>query len=281
MSYKTILVYLDASPRCAPRATLAAQWARAHGAHLVGLVPTGLYDGIIPSDGIVAGGADFIAQSAQYLRERAEAISAAFREHIGDGAGMPSHEVRVVDSTAIDAVLRHGRTSDLVVLGQHDVEANFEMVPADLPQRALMELGRPVLMVPYAGRFEGPARQAVVAWDGSREAALALRDALPALSRAAKVTLISFRRPGRDADDDDLLAQEMLHYLHSHGVEAGTERGVSDIDVADSLLSHISDLGADLLVMGGYGHSRFRELMLGGATRQVLAQMTVPVLMSH
>ena len=280
MGYKTILVHLDNSPRCTARTTLAAQWARAHGAQLVGLVPTGLYDGIIAADAIAAGGTDFIAESAEYLRRRAEAISRAFYEHIR-GAGDLPHEVRVVDSTAIDAVVQHGRTCDLVVLGQHDSQDDLDTAPWDLPQRALMELGRPVLMVPYAGQFEGPGRQAVVAWDGSREAGVALRAAIPALQRAAKVTLISYRRPRREAAGDELLVREMLHYLRCHGIEASTEDDVTEIEVGDSLLSRITDLGADLLIMGGYGHSRFRELMLGGATRQILAQMTVPVLMAH
>lgn len=280
MSYKTILVHLDDSPRCTARATLAAQWARAHGAQLVGLVPTGLYDGTIPGDAIAVGGTDFIAESAEYLRRRAEAISRAFHEYIR-GAGDLPHEVRVVDGTAIDAVVQHGRTSDLVVLGQHDRQDDLDTAPSDLPQRALMELGRPVLMVPYAGQFEGPARRAVVAWDGSREAAVALHAALPALRRAAKVTLISYRRSGREGAGDELLVREMLHYLRRHDIEASAEDDVSEIEVGDSLLSRITDLGADLLVMGGYGHSRFRELMLGGATRQILAQMTVPVLVAH
>ena len=232
------------------------------------------------SDGIVAGGTDFIAQSVEHLRQRAEAISRAFHEHIA-GAGDLPYEVRVVDTTAIDAVVHHGRTSDLVVLGQHDSEANLDMAPMDLPQRALMELGRPVLMVPYAGQFEGPARQALVAWDGSREAGVALHAALPALQRAAKVTLISCRRSRREAAGDELLVNEIQHYLRSHGIEASAEDDVSEIEVGDALLSRISDLGADLLVMGGYGHSRFRELVWGGVTRQILAQMTVPVLMAH
>jgi nucleotide-binding universal stress UspA family protein len=279
MSYKTILVHLDNSPRCAARATLAAQWARVHGAHLVGLVPTGLYDGIVPADAIAVGGTDFIAESAEYLRRRAEAISHAFYEYVRDAGDLP-HEVRVVDGTAIDAVVRHGRTSDLVVLGQHDSQDDLDTAPRDLPQRALMELGRPVLIVPYAGLFEGPARQAVVAWDGSREAAVALRAAIPSLQHAARVTLISYRRPGREAGDD-LLVREVLHCLRRHDIEANAEDDVTEIEVGDSLLSRLTDLDADLLVMGGYGHSRFRELMLGGVTRQILAQMTVPVLMAH
>ncbi len=281
MSYKTILVHLDASRRCAERSALAARWARTHDGHLIGLVPTGLYEGVIPADAIVAGASELIAQSAEYLRQRAERIGREFRAQIGD-AGVSSYELRVVDGAAVDAVVRLGRISDLVVLGQHDGEDDSgEAVPVDLPQRVLLELGRPVLVLPYVGSFEAPPTKVLVAWDGSREAAVAMRTALPALQCASRVTLLSCRRPQRSADRLDLLVPEALQYLQRHGVAAHAEDSVSDVAVADALLSRISDLDIDLLVMGGYGHSRLRELMLGGATRKILSCMTVPVLMAH
>lgn len=282
MTYKTILVHLDTSRRCAARAALAAQWARAHGSHLVGLVPTGLYDGIIPADAIAVGATDYIAESAAFLRQRAERISSEFRKQLGDCAnGNLSYEVRVVDGTAIDAVVEHGRTSDLVLVGQHDAQdESTTSVLHDLPQRVLLEVGRPVLVLPYAGRFDGIPKRALVAWDGSRESAVAMCAALPALQRASSVTLVNYQRPQRLLERADLLVPETLQFLRRHGVQASIENSVSDIEAADSLLSRITDLDADLLVMGAWGHSRLRELMLGGATRQILAQMTAPVLMA-
>jgi len=280
MSYKTILVHLDSSPRCEARTVLAAQWARIHGAHLVGLVPSGLQDGVIPASDLAGRNVDFIAESAEFLRRRAEAVARAFYRNIG-GAQAIAHEVRLVDSTAIDAVVQHGRTSDLVVLGQHDGRHDPGATSADLAQRALMELGRPILMVPFAGNFEGATRHAVVAWNGSREAGVALRAALPALKQAAKVTLINWCRPRGEGNGQELLVREMLQYLQRHGIEASAEGDVTEIEMGDAFLSRIGELGADLLVMGGYGHSRFRELVLGGATRQILARMTVPVLIAH
>ena len=138
------------------------------------------------------------------------------------------------------------------------------------------------MIVPSTGQFEGVARNAVVAWNGSREAAVALHAALPALRRASRVTLVSFRHP-RDEEEDDRQpsAADMLQFLSRHGIQATFERNVTGIDVADALLSRVAELGAELLVMGGYGHSRLRELVLGGVTRQILAQMTVPVLTAH
>ena len=281
MSFKTILVHLDHSERSAARAALAARWARAHESHLVGLVPTGLRDGVIPADAIATGMTDFIAKSADYLRRRAEAISREFRQSIV-ATGSLSYEVRLVDGATIDAVVQHGRASDLVVLGQDDTSNAMDIPLHGLAGHVLMEVGQPVLIVPSAGQFEGVARNAVVAWNGSREAAVALHAALPALRRASRVTLASFRRPKEEEDDDrQPSAADMLRFLSRHGIQATFERNVTGIDIADALLSRVAELGADLLVMGGYGHSRLRELILGGVTRQILAQMTVPVLTAH
>jgi nucleotide-binding universal stress UspA family protein len=144
-----------------------------------------------------------------------------------------------------------------------------------------MEVGRPVLVVPLAGMFGGIPKNIVAAWDGSREAAMALQAALPALRRGARVTLLSLRHPRDEDNTQQLLASDMIQFLLRHGVQARAESEVTEIDIADALLSRVSDLSADLLVMGGYSHSRLRERILGGVTRQILAQMTVPVLMAH
>lgn len=280
MKYKTILVHLDHSDRSPARAALAARWARAHESHLVGLLPTGTYDGVIPADAIPTGTTDFIAESADYLRRRAETISREFREGIA-ATGALSYEVRLVDGATIDAVVQHGRASDLVVLGQDDASRAADVWVHGLAGHVLMEVGRPVLIVPSAGQFEGFARNAVVAWNGSRESAVALHAALPALRCASRVTLVSFRHPNEEDDDRKPSVADMLQFLSRHGIHATFERNITDIDVAAALLSRVSDLGADLLVMGGYGHSRLRELVLGGVTRQILAKMTVPVLMAH
>lgn len=278
MKFRTILVHLDHSSRTGARAAVAARWARAHESHLVGLVPTGLYDGIIPADAIRTGMNDYIAESAAYLRRRAEAIAQEFRSGI---AGSPpvSYEVRLADGATVDAVVRHGYASDLVVLGPSDGSNREDTTVRALAEQVVMEAGRPVLVVPSGGAPEELPKNVVVAWDGSRESAVALRWALPAL-RDARVTLLSLHR--RDEDNAQLLlAPEMAQFLLRHGVRADAVSELTTIDVADALLSQVSDLSADLLVMGGYSHSRLRERILGGVTRHVLAQMTVPVLMAH
>jgi nucleotide-binding universal stress UspA family protein len=261
------------------RAALAARWAHSHESHLTALIPTGLYDGVIPADAIATGMTDYIAESADYLRRRAEAIAREFRQDIA-ASGPLSYEVQLVDGVTEDAVVRYGHASDLVVVGQSDESAGRDTTVHGLAGHVLMEVGRPVLVVPSAGEFSGVPKNIVVAWDGSREAAVALHASLPAL-RGARVTLLSLRHP-RDGDDAQrLLMHDMIQFLLRHGVQARAESEVTEIGIADALLSRVSDLGADLLVMGAYSHSRLRERILGGVTRQILAQMTVPVLMAH
>ena len=280
MTLGTILVHLDHTDRCAARATLAARLARTHGSHLVGLVPIGLHDGVIPADAIATGAIDYIAESADYLRRRAETIIHGFRDRIGQ-AGLLSYEVLQTEEPTVDAVVHHGRASDLIIVGQEERKAPADTLTHDLAQQVMLQAGRPVLVVPAAGSFDDTGKRVVVAWDGGREAAVAMRDALPLLRKASHTTLVAFRRADDSDDEGRLQLAEMGRWLARHGVQVTAEERVTDVAFSDALLSHASDLGADLIVMGGYGHARFRELVLGGVTRDILARMTVPVLMAH
>lgn len=280
MDFKTILVHLDHTDRCSARVALAAGLARAHGSHLIGLVPTGLYDGVIPANAIPTGVTDFIAESADHLRRRAEAISESFKVRVS-GPNPVSHEIRLTDGTAVDAIVQHGRPSDLIVLGQEDRSARSDTPAHGLVPRVMLQAGRPVLVVPYAGIAQPEARNVFVAWDGSRASAVAMRAALPLLAKARQVKLVFCRRLGQPHEPARLLVAETLQWLQRHGVKATAEEDVIEIDISAALLSRACDLGADLMVMGGYGHSRLREVVLGGVTQQILAHMTFPVLMAH
>ena len=279
MNIKTILVHLDHTDRCNARVDLADCIARTQGAHLVGLLPSGLLEGTIPADAIPTGMTDYIAESAQYLRQRADMIGEGFRARLGAG-GAASHEIREVDGTTIDALVAHGRSSDLIVVGQEDCASESDVPARGLVAQVMLDAGRPVLVVPYAGAFEDVGQNVLLAWDGSRAAAVAMREALPLLAHARRVTLVSFRRAGDD-EGQALLIPEMTRWLQRHGVRPTAEQNITEIDTSEALLSRVSDLGADLIVMGGYGHSRLREKVLGGVTREVLAHMTVPVLVAH
>jgi len=142
--------------------------------------------------------------------------------------------------------------------------------------------GGPVLMTPYTGKDVKIAENVLVAWNCTREAARAVKDALPLLTRARKVTVMTIGPRPADGESPDASAADVARFLSRHGIHAETvfDANVA-IDAGEWLLSRASDLGAQLIVMGAYGHTRLRELILGGVTRTLLKEMTVPVLMSH
>lgn len=211
-------------------------------------------------------------------------------------------EVARESGLAIDLIDPHGvppvdviqrcRYSDLVVLGQRDPGENPKP-RSNMSTRLLLMAGRPLLFMPYAGEFTECGKRILVAWSDTRESARALHDALPWMKRAESVEIAAFRPASTDVDAS---LDSVLELLDAHGITATasqhaspspsiTERLIApasvDASVAEMLLSLAADQRADLLVMGGYGHSRAVEFVLGGVTRTVLQSMTVPVLMSH
>lgn len=285
MKLGTILVHLDHSDRCPARVGLAARMARSRGCHLVGLIPTGLHAGAIASDENPMHSTEFIAASADFLRLRADATAHLFKDLVR-GAGQPSYEVRQVDGGSVDALIHHGHASDLIVVGQVDHaridhDKTSDPTARDLPGQTLLHSGRPVLVVPCAGHFEEIGKKVLVAWDGTREAAMALRDGLPLLDPAARVMLLSMRNEREAPDPRRLCIAETLTWLRRHGVDAQAEERVTALGIAQTLRVCAATFDADLIVMGGFGHTRFREAMLGGTTREVLARTNLPVLISH
>ncbi len=176
------------------------------------------------------------------------------------------------------SVVSQGRYADIVIVGQRDPEAPRYQHEDDLAEEVTMNSCRPVIAVPFAGEFKTLGRRVLVAWNGSREAARATHDALPFLTQADKVMVLSVNAPGQE----HIPGADISTHLARHGV--GVEihnRVLDDVGVGDAILNAAYDYGADLLVIGAYGHSRLRELVLGGVTRHLLRHMTVPVLMSH
>lgn len=176
-------------------------------------------------------------------------------------------------------LILNARHTDLVILGQSKTPALLDRHVAD---HVALGCGRPVLVVPYIGAGSTLGERVFIAWNGRREAVRAIHDALPLLERAKHVTVMAINpRAGAEEHGDVPCADICLH-LARHGVEAeAAEVESGDVGVGDMLLSRAADASADLIVMGAYGHSRIRELMLGGVTKHLLEHMTVPVLMSH
>jgi len=268
---KDVMAFFEAGMGAANHVAAAVAVAQAHGAGLIGVCAVDLP--AIPVYAEAPIGADLIERELDRRRQEAGRLETAFRAAAGKARVAATWTA--VEADPVTVALDYGRAADLVVLSQPEPDAGAEA--GDVEEIAL-SLGRPVLVVPYVP-VSGPIGERVlVAWNGSREGTRAAHDALPFLTRAKSVLLA-----GVDLDDGRRAsADRMAAHLARHGVKAEVRRLVAgSLGVGDVLLNAVSDEGADLVVMGAYGHSRVRELVLGGATRTLFRQMTVPTLLSH
>jgi nucleotide-binding universal stress UspA family protein len=277
-AYRTIVVHLDSDKRCAARREIAFGVADVFDSHLVGLYAPGLPR--LPSAALAEGASVVREVEARRRKEAAAQVEREFRAAIKRGADARV-EWRAAEGDALAAVKLSARYADLVILGQplfheHDLDAQYPGFGGEV----LLSVGRPVLFIPYAGRFQSVGARVMVAWNASREAARAVSDALPFLTRAQRVEIIAFD-PER-GDHGEVPTADIALWLARHGVKATASHTTGmQIDIGSQILSRAADADADLIVMGGYGRSRVRELVFGGATRALLEAMTVPVLMSH
>lgn len=277
MSYRTIVVHVDRAPNSTARIEIAAQLAMREGAHLVGAAMTGVPRYMLAGSPYEGSGV-LIANHLRQASERATAALARFEE-IASRIGV-QHEQRRHDLDEYSGLCLQARYADLLVLGQADPEDHEEGgLLLDLPEQVLMYGGRPVLLVPRSGSFTPPARHALVAWNGSREAARAVSAALPLLQQVGQVTLAVLGASQGDHGEEP--GADIALYLARHDIKVDVLVQPRPADAGKAILALASELGADLLVMGAYGHSRWREMVLGGATRGVLAQATLPVLLMH
>ena len=275
MGYKTILVHCDASKTTQGRVAIAVELAGRSDAHLVGLHVRQRFEAPMFSDATVALDALYRTYE-QAVKTEETASLAAFQ---GALAGKRrSSEWRVVDGYAEENLTAAARYADLVVVGQPEPEPVPESTPSNLPERLALHSERPVLVVPHIGAVQ-PGRTVMVCWNGRREASRAVTGALPLLKAAERVIVLTIDAEKTDEPEAGKRAGE---WLARHGVKATTQSdSATATDVGNVILSRAADAAVDLIVMGIYGHSRMREMVLGGASRTVLASMTVPVLMSH
>ena len=282
MPFKDIVVHVDNGPAGERRVQLACEIARRHRAHLLAVYCLELAPFTRFSPWGDPGYSDFASIQNLQQNYRAAALEAAAKIEAvfhaeANRAGI-NGKWRFVEGIGTASVVRQARYADLVVLGQVDPEAPVQS--SVVPEEVVLSSGRPVLIVPPAGRFESACRRVFVAWSASREAARAVGDALPLLSDAEAVTILSINaEPGVESEQP---AADLANHLARHGVEAQATAVVAkDPEVGALLLARAADFGADLIVMGAYGHSRTRELLLGGATGHVLRHTIVPLLMAH
>ncbi|MBS0643592.1 MAG: universal stress protein [Acetobacteraceae bacterium] len=282
MALKDILVHLDPDPRAAARLGIAADLAIRHGAFLTGLfvvdVPNTdyFYGAGLPMAGL--GPDQLVDVMTAEARAAAEPVEANFRKVLalnnlqGDWRMVEGHTPAVLSADA--------RYADLVIVGQPDDPRRHDHRGRLAVETTLMTAGRPVLTIPYAGDFPSLTDHVLVAWNASREATRAVHDAMPLLLEAKAVTILAVNP--RAADDDDGPHTDLATHLARHGVRADTTRTVAeDISDGEALLSYASDISATMIVAGGYGHSRAREMIFGGVTRTLMTEMTVPVFFSH
>ena len=278
MGYKTILVHCDASRTVGSRLMTAADMAQRFEARLVGLHAREPFEIVSFVDGGM--GVATLMEAYRAGCEAAEKTAQSTFDRATKGRNFPA-EWRVVEAFSDDALAVSARYADLLVLGQADPDD-----PAgsrnDLPEAMAFATGRPVLVVPKIGALSSVGKTVMLCWNARRESARAAADALPFLQAAEKVIVLvvdpetSARGHGPEPGAD------VAAWLARHGVKVTVQRDVAaDSQVGEVILSRAADHGVDLIVMGIYGHSRLRELVLGGVSRTLLASMTVPVLMSH
>lgn len=284
MGLKDILVVLDNSDRSDARLQLTTALARRSGAYLIGICPqAAFYPEPEPAQALSGFPLGVVSEPIEQAAAQLTALRARRVEDVlldalkTSGLQGTWHDD---PSAGIDDVVGLARGVDLVVMGQSDPTWNMRAAGRSLPEQVMMDAGRPVLFVPYAGPAQAPFKRVLIGWDGSRTAARAVNDALPLLSDADEITVLAVDppppEPGRTS------AAAIAAHLARHGFPAAARVTISDgVPIADIILNEASDLGADLLVIGGYGHSRSREHLFGGVTLDLLRTMTLPVLMSH
>jgi nucleotide-binding universal stress UspA family protein len=279
MSYKTILVHVDESKHTPEQIKIAAMIATRCHAHMIGMAATAL-PGAFYLPGALGEGVTLTAY-LEFLRERAEGALLVF-EAVAQKTGVPSFEMRVIEDEAAAGISQYARCSDLVVVGQTDPEESLPAVRADFPEYVVMNSGRPVLIIPYGRQFADIGKRVIIAWDGGIEAARTVAGAIPLLKEADAVQVALFTTKSGHAMHGTQSGSDLLHHLARHGIQAEiTSHMTSGVANGEALLAHASNFNADLMVMGGYGHSRFREVLLGGVTQTVLHSMHIPTLMSH
>jgi nucleotide-binding universal stress UspA family protein len=276
---KDIIVNLSVGESSGPAGDYAVSVAATFSSHLTGVAF--VYDPVIPVSGAGYIPADVI--EAQERDNEAAAQAALGRlAKAGQAAGVAVEPVTLGTSFAAAGgqFARLARRFDLAIVGQSDPEtgSSEEMIA----EAALFGSGRPVILVPYIQKDGLKLDHVMVCWDGSQAAARAIGDSMPILKKSKQVEIVIVANERGKDKQDEIPGADLGQHLARHGLNVTVKRtAVGDIDVADVLLSHAADVGTDFIVMGGYGHSRLREFVLGGVTRSILRAMTVPVFMAH
>jgi nucleotide-binding universal stress UspA family protein len=279
MTYATLLLPLDDDENAGFRLDMAAKLARRFEGRLVGL--SCHRPALVDADLTNVLGIDPLTIELSQARALARDRERTFEDSCR-AAKLSSFHTLVDDDEPSRALIHRSHCSDLLILGQPDPADPRHAVRREVLEQALLHGARPTLVFPYAGQREELGDTVLIAWNDTREAACAASDALPWLRRARSVHIVQFLSSWTTGEPIDQSGIEpVVDWLAGHGVTAKARVTCTETDVGNTLLSYAADIGADLLVMGSWGKSRWAERVLGGTTRTVLECMTVPVLMSH
>ena len=279
MKYKNILTHLDNSSGCRNRLEIAFGMARDFDAELTGIFVVPTY--IVPSYVEAQISVDLMTDITEKALARAEETVASYRK-MAEEAHV-TLQTAVVEGQIIPILREHSKYSDLLILGQDHPE-DPDNASYGLADSLLFEGACACLVAPHSGKLAIPGKRALITWNASREAARALREAMPLLQRADTVVVLSSEP---DDGNNELAnghphAQAVLHLLKSHGIEA-VSSGISNPDMSptDAIIAQAVEMNADLIVMGAYGHTRLREIILGGVTRDLLKRAPTCLLLAH
>jgi nucleotide-binding universal stress UspA family protein len=275
MAFHSILVHLADDPRHALRLDLALEIARHHKAHLTALCT---HSSTSMPAGIEGRGASlrYIAESAKIGHEKMQDMAAEFEEHCRR-YGITG-EWHLEEGDPLDLLTTFANLADLAIVGQSDPETLEDRLTFHRMDHLALFVGCPVLVIPREGEVAVPGSRILIAWKPHRQAARAVHEALPLLEKAERVTVLSVV----PAEHDFVPGADLATRLGRHGVEVevrsdlGTEGNIGEV-----ILATARDIDCNLIVMGAYGHSRLREMVLGGVTHHVLNHTTIPVLTSH
>jgi nucleotide-binding universal stress UspA family protein len=280
MAYKDILVYLDPSEAGKRRAAFAVEFARAHDAHITGftLTPTGAILYFAPETPPILLPPDFLENA----RAAAKTAHAHFEEEARRaGVSFEHRPLEGLPPVLPDLFTTSTRHADLSILPQPP-DRTMALAQEMLVERALYASGRPTLIVPSSNGFLAQPEVILAAWDGSQEAARAFNDATPILRQAKRVVVTVIRPDHLAREYGEEPGADIALHLTRHGIQAEVRRVAdSGVSVGALILAQAKEIGAGLIVMGAYHHSRLREFILGGPTRTVLEHMTIPVFMAH
>lgn len=277
MPIKDILTILDLSGD-QPAAKYAMEFGLNYDAHVTGLAVS--FEPVVPAFAAAPMPVDYLQAAHEQAASAAKEAQKQFNE-MARRAGVKSESrvAEILTGGPLENVLVHCRPTDLVVIGQSNPDQPEPMREL-LIETILFESGVPVLLVPYIGSKSYQPKKVLIGWDGSSTATRAIHAALPILERADDITVLVIEKKSNPANGQP--GADVANYLARHNMNVTISVVTNpQTSIADTVLNHVSDNGNDLVVMGGYGHSRMREFLFGGATREILEEMTIPVLMAH